>query len=171
MRRLPLDIEILDQLPILARDLGTFDALAIDIGGVGAAVPGLIRQMVLPQLGAVLPVAIVAGVNQRENRGRVIVGKARLVGHLEAAIRDGRVSIDPRMPGASDLRDELVLFTRRGGKAEAIIGHDDMVVALALAVWCADTCLGRDTALPGFPANFDGRPTRPDDWRTKDWHA
>jgi hypothetical protein len=86
-------------------------------------------------------------------------------------MRDGRVSIDPRMPGASDLRDELVLFTRRGGKAEAIIGHDDMVVALALAVWCADTCLGRDTVLPGFPASLDGRPTRPDDWRTKDWHA
>jgi hypothetical protein len=173
VRRVPIGYEIVDQLPRLAADLATLDALAIDVGGVGAAVPGLLRGMDLPCMSALLPVAIVAGVNQHYRAGRVSVGKMRLVCHLEAALRECRLTVDSRAPGAAELREELQNFVRGEGgvRAGAAVGHDDLTVALALAVWCADTCLGRDTALAGFPANFDGRLEQPDDWRRRDWRA
>ena len=86
--------------------------------------------------------------HQQHRAGRVSVGKMRLVGHLEAALRESRLTVDPRAPGAAELREELQNFVRRdaGARAGAAVGHDDLTIALALAVWCADTCLGREPA-------------------------
>ena len=73
------------------------------------------------------------------------VAKKTLVGALQVPLQDHRLTIEPpTMPYAAELRDEMGNFTYKITTAahetyaawrEA--DHDDLVLALAIACWCA----------------------------------
>jgi hypothetical protein len=110
--------------------------LAYDAGGVGDAVGER-----LP-IGAT-PILIVAGDCPPVLRdGRWQIGKVSLIQNVLVLAGRGRLSVPAHTPGARMLRDELEQFmvtpTRRGARLAARRqAHDDLVLALALAVLSA----------------------------------
>ena len=138
----------LGQLDDLAPGLATLDALALDVGGVGAALPELIEGYLKPGC-ILLPISIVGGMSERHHAGRSSVGKLRLIGSLVRVATEGRLTIDPVAPGADILLSEMAAFAHReGGKMEAAKGHDDAVLATALGVWLALRLAGDAAAAP-----------------------
>ena len=91
----------------------------------------------------VCPVAasITAGNSLSAAAGVYHLGKARLIGMFLAAFDSGRVQINPNLPIYPQLERELINYraeiTDQGyAKFEARQGeHDDLLFALALAVW------------------------------------
>jgi hypothetical protein len=88
----------------------------------------------------------------------LFVGKAWLIQRLGAVIRSGALTVDERAPGRDLLRRELAQFVFKPGargrlRLEAVRGHDDLVIAAALAVLAADLAASRtskpfDATLP-----------------------
>ena len=70
------------------------------------------------------------------------VPKEKLIGSLEYLFQQNLLKVSSQLPQSDLLREELRQFERRsqrGGasKLGAGTGHDDMVMALALAAWWA----------------------------------
>ena len=125
-----------EQLEFVAPILADLDALAYDAGGVGDAVG---ERLPIDAI----PILIVAGDSApvlREGRWRI--GKVALIQNVLVLAGRGRLSVPAAMPGASMLREELKQFmvtpTRKSARLAAQgQAHDDLVLALALAVLAA----------------------------------
>ena len=112
--------------------------LVVDATGVGRPVVDQLRATGLDPIA----VTITAGKETVCNGGGWHVPKKELVRSLAVAIEGGRLRVAKRIPDAAALVRELKAFvatigdagrTRFAGQAE----HDDLVVAVALAVWWA----------------------------------
>lgn len=135
--RPPMGLAFRDQLELLHASLDRLDCCAVDTGGTGQAVPELMDQQL-----RIVPVVIAGGsAPAKQTKGRVTIGKATLTKGLLRLIRSGLLRVDPAAPGRDQLRQELVDFSyvESSGfrRMEARRGHDDTVMALALAVWLA----------------------------------
>jgi hypothetical protein len=135
--QLPLGLPFREQLALLQPQLDRFAALAIYTGGTGQALPELLETTA-----QVVPAVLVSGDSVPRNAsGRLSVGKARAVHDLLRMIRQGLLVVDTAAPGRELLRAELARFTYTPGgrfkRMEASRGHDDTVMALALAVQLA----------------------------------
>jgi len=114
--------------------------LAIDQTGVGGPVADMFRQAGIDFTG----VCITGGLEETSPSASVAhVPKLKLVSHLQALLHEGRLHIQKNLPEAPILVGELqnfrvryseggyLTFNAREGK------HDDLVLALAIAVWRA----------------------------------
>ncbi len=119
-------------------------ALVVDAGGPGRPVVDAIRAAGLKPIA----VSITAGKRPRRAEGMVYVPKRELVRGLVTAFENGRLKIAKRLPLAGALMDELrafkVRFTARGRDTYAARSgeHDDLVMAVALAVWFGGPVVG-----------------------------
>jgi hypothetical protein len=114
-------------------------AVVVDATGVGAPVVDLLRQ---GGLGCrVIPVVITGGETESSDGVRYRVPKRDLMSGLQVAFQKRRIGLSADLPVLSVLREELRCmrlrvsaggFERYGGR-----GHDDLVMALALAWWRA----------------------------------
>jgi hypothetical protein len=123
---------LLDKLPA-----GT--ELVIDITGVGKPVFEMFAYAGISPLGAL----ITAGTTETHDGAICGVPKLTLVSRLQALLHEGRLKIQKELPEAETLVRELqdfrveftpaghLTFNARTGK------HDDLVLALAIAVWRA----------------------------------
>lgn len=146
--RLPLRMPFREQLTTLQTQLDRLDMLIVDSGGTGQALPELINGNRLQRL---VPAVIVGGQAEgRVTKGRVVVGKSRLIGGLMHMVMSSWLRVDPSAPGADLLRDEMAAFryvqNGRFRKMEAARGHhDDAVMAVALAAYLARTLVRQTT--------------------------
>ena len=125
--------------------------LVVDATGVGRAVIDMLRGEGL----APVPVSITAGQKARVTPAGCWVPKRVLVRPLVGAFEDGRVKVAKGLPYADALVGELAEFKVTVNAAghdryEAARGHDDLIIAVALAVWFAEG--------PGRPAILMGTP-------------
>ncbi|MGD0894547.1 MAG: hypothetical protein ABSA08_00770 [Acidimicrobiales bacterium] len=114
----------------------------VDYTGVGRPVVDLLRRRLHGGVKAVT----ISGANAvtQPNPYEVVVPKRDLIGALEVVLQTHRLVIVDGLQGTSDLRAELVAFqfelSQRGRDTyEAASGfHDDLVLALSLAIWNAE---------------------------------
>ncbi len=139
LRRLPW--------PAIADELGAmgqWPALygcrwVVDQSGVGRPVVDLLRGRVPVMVG----VTITSGNDvSRLGPREVGVPKVDLVSAVQVLLQTGRLTVDPATKDAGALRDELLAFTYTITESGHIAmgagsGHDDLVLALALACWQA----------------------------------
>jgi hypothetical protein len=114
--------------------------LILDLTGVGRAVGDMFRQEGMHPV----RVTITAGLDETvDDRGEHHVAKMILVSTVQALLHDGRLLIQKDLPDAPALRTELEDFRATvtdsgrwtfGARAGQ---HDDLVLALSLAVWRA----------------------------------
>jgi hypothetical protein len=147
LERFPLGTpytEVCDRLKVAfdrAPLLGT--GLAVDATGVGRPVVDLIRKA---RVKAVLrPVVITAGQQTTSANGFWNVPKKDLVSTLQVLLQSRRLEIAKGLPTAKLLTDELANFkvkvtTNATETFEAWRerDHDDLVLALAVAVWLGE---------------------------------
>ena len=145
LQRLPLGLSYPAQVQrvaeLLARPpLNTGAALAIDETGVGRAVGDIFEAAGL----APNRVTITAGNEATQHGGRSWhVPKALLVSGVDARLHTGELRIAAALGEAGALQEELKDFQRKvsdAGRAtyNARTGaHDDLVLAVAIAVWFA----------------------------------
>lgn len=114
--------------------------LVVDGTGVGRAVTDLFK----PLGRRLCPVTIHAGEQVTEAEGYTRVPKRDLVGCVQVALQEGRLKVASALPEADTLIRELLEFrvtlTDSGrdtyGAPDWRAGaHDDLVLALALALW------------------------------------
>ena len=114
-----------------------------DAGGPGRPVVDVLRKDGFEPVA----VSITGGRRMSIRAGGVTVPKPVLVQALQAAFTDGRLKVAKGLPLADALLDELAGFeekiTARGHDIYAAASgeHDDLVLAVALAVWAAE-CAG-----------------------------
>lgn len=117
--------------------------LAIDATGVGAPVVDLFkRERIKAQL---KPIQIVAGATISEEDGITRVPKRDLVSTVQVGLQNRTLKIASQLPESDTLSRELQNFSVKiTDAANDIYGawregqHDDLVLAVALALWCAD---------------------------------
>jgi hypothetical protein len=138
--RLP-QVPLRQQFALIAPHLAGLDLLVFDQSGLGDAAAEL-----LPKTPPHIGVCLIGGDRPltRSTQGdRLVVGKSWLIQRLGAAMRSGKLNVAERAPGRELLRKELAQFAFRPGargqlRLEAARGHDDLVIAAALAVLAAD---------------------------------
>jgi len=124
------------QFALIAPHLAGLDLLVFDQSGLGDAASELLH----------IGVCLIGGDRPltRSTQGdRLVVGKSWLIQRLGAAMRSGELSVAEHAPGRDLLRKELAQFVFKLGargrfRLEAARGHDDLVIAAALAVLTAD---------------------------------
>ena len=129
------------QFALIAPHLAGLDLLVFDQSGLGDAAAEL-----LPKTPPHIGVCLVGGdrpLTRSAQGDRLVVGKSWLIQRLGAAMRSGALTVAERAPGRDLLRDELAQFVFKPGargriRLEAARGHDDLVIAAALAVLAAD---------------------------------
>ena len=129
------------QFALSAPRLAGIDVLVFDQGGLGDAAAEL-----LPKTPPHIGVCLIGGDRPpaRSAQGdHLVVGRSWLIQRLGAAMRSGALTVAEHAPGRDLLRKELAQFAfkwgARGGlRLEAARGHDDLVIAAALAVLAAD---------------------------------
>src|SRR4051812_39353150 len=138
--RLP-QVPLFQQFALIAPHLPGVHLLLVDQSGLGDAAVELMPKT-LPHLG----VCLVGGDRplSRSTQGdRLVVGKSWLIQRLGAAMRSGEMTVAEHAPGRELLRGELERFVFKPGargwlRLEAARGHDDLVIAAALAVLASD---------------------------------
>ena len=138
--RLP-QVPLREQFTLIAPHLAGLDLLVFDQSGLGDAAAEL-----LPRTPPHIGVCLIGGDRPlaRSAQGdRLVVGKSWLIQRLGAAIGSGQLTVADHAPGRELLRRELGQFvfkpSMRGRvRLEAAHGHDDLVIAAALAVLAAD---------------------------------
>jgi hypothetical protein len=116
--------------------------LAIDATGCGAPVVDLFKA---EKINADLkPIQIVGSANVSEEFGMTRVPKRDLVSVVQVGLQDRTLKIAEQLPEAATLSRELQNFTVKiTDAANDIYGnwregtHDDLVLAVAMALWCA----------------------------------
>jgi hypothetical protein len=113
--------------------------LAIDATGVGRPVVDTFAEARLPT--RLLPITITGGHKVNSEAGGRLVPKRILVSTLQVALQNKRLRIAAKLPEAATLSKELQDFqltftenandTYEGRKGS----HDDLVLAVALALW------------------------------------
>jgi len=138
--RLPLGMDYVSQTEAMDHFCAGSDLVVVDCTGVGqAVVDGLIdRKIEVPIWG----MNITGGRGTRINwdHRTVFVPKRTLIEHTAVAIEKGILGHDVKevqhKRTLDVLWDELRHFERRGQSIEAALGrHDDLVIALALAMF------------------------------------
>jgi hypothetical protein len=127
--------------PLLSPDYKPI--LAIDATGVGAPVVDLFkREKINAEL---VPIQIVAGANVSEENGMIRVPKRDLVSVVQVGLQNRKLKIASGLDLAETLSRELQNFTVKiTDAANDVYGawregtHDDLVLAVALAVWKAN---------------------------------
>ncbi len=117
--------------------------LCVDATGVGAPVIDLFKgERINAEL---VPIQIVAGANISNENGMTRVPKRDLVSVIQVGLQNRTLKIASRLPEAEILSRELQNFTVKiTDVANDIYGawregtHDDLVLAVALAVWKAN---------------------------------
>jgi hypothetical protein len=125
------------QFALIAPHLAGLDLLVFDQSGLGDAAAEL-----LPKTAPHVGICLIGGDRSliRSAQGdRLIVGKSWLIQRLGAVMRSGELTVAERAPGRDLLRRELGQFVFKPGaqgrlRLEAARGHDDLVMAAALAV-------------------------------------
>jgi hypothetical protein len=125
------------------RTTGGKTVLAIDATGVGAPVVDLFKR---EKINAILaPIQIVAGANVSEENGMTRVPKRDLVSVVQVGLQNRKLKIAESLQLAETLSRELQNFTVKITEAaNDVYGawregtHDDLVLAVALAVWKAN---------------------------------
>lgn len=115
----------------------------LDATGVGVAV----RDMMAAK--GIRPKAVTITVGEAYSRvgSQIHIGKARLIGTFLGAFDAGKVRVNPNMPIWPALEREMLSFraemsAQGRAKFEAEQGeHDDMLFALAMAVWYGEEVL------------------------------
>src|SRR5216683_3150394 len=113
--------------------------LAIDFNGVGRPVFDMFRYAGISPTG----VLITGGTAETQDGQICSVPKLSLISRLQALLHEGRLRIHREIPDAAalvrELQDFRVEFTAAGHITfNARVGrHDDLVLALAIAVWVA----------------------------------
>jgi hypothetical protein len=138
--RLP-QASLRQQFTLIAPHLAGLDLLVIDQGGLGDAAAEL-----LPKTPPHVGVCMIGGDRPlaRSAQGeRLVVGKSWLIQRLGTAMRSDELTVAEHAPGRELLRGELERFVFKPGergrlRLEAARGHDDLVIAAALAVLAAD---------------------------------
>ena len=129
------------QFAFIAPHLAGLDLLVFDQSGLGDA-----AEELLPKIPPHVGVCLVGGDRPlaRSAQGdRLVVGKPWLIQRLGAVMRSGALTVAEDAPGRGLLRKELAQFVFKPGargrfRLEAARGHDDLVIAAALAVLAAD---------------------------------
>lgn len=114
--------------------------LVVDATGVGNAVVELLRAQKL----RMAEIVITGGAGQPHGDGQTHLAKVHLVSALRVAFESGRLKVSDQMPHWAEIMKELMDFKETiGGTGvptygnESSGGHDDLVLAMALAVWKA----------------------------------
>ena len=140
------------QFALIAPHLAGLDLLVFDQSGLGDAAAEL-----LPKTPPHVGVCLIGGDRPlaRSAQGdRLVVGKSWLIQRLGAAMRSGALTVAEHAPGRELLRRELAQFVFKPGargrlRLEAARGHDDLVIAAALAVLAVDLAALRGARLSG----------------------
>ncbi len=116
--------------------------LAVDATGVGAPVVDLFRQTRIDA--SLQPIQIVGGQNVSHEGGVTRVPKRDLVSCIQVGLQSKMLRIAPKLSEAETLARELQNFqVKITDQANDVYGawrtgtHDDLVLAVALAVWTA----------------------------------
>src|SRR3954469_16699344 len=139
------------QFASIAPHLAGLDLLVFDQSGLGDAAAEL-----LPKTPPHMGVCLIAGDRPlaRSAQGdRLVVGKSWLIQRLGAVMRSGALTVAEKAPGRELLRRELAQFVFKPGargrlRLEAARGHDDLVIAAALAVLAADLAAFHAALIP-----------------------
>jgi hypothetical protein len=128
-------------------------SLVVDLTAVGKPLLGLLRQA---RLRANLrPIMISSGSQASLDLGIRLVPKRELVSTLQIALQARRLQVAPDLPQAKTLEQELAEF--RGKVSTATDGsledwrerpHDDLVLAVAIALWEGERCGATRTSTP-----------------------
>jgi phage FluMu gp28-like protein len=129
------------QFALIAPHLAGLDLLVFDQSGLGDAAAEL-----LPKTPPHIGVCLVGGdrpLTRSVQGDRLVIGKSWLIQRLGAAMRSGELTVAEKAPGRDRLRTELAQFVFKPGaqgrlRLEAARGHDDLVIAAALAVLASD---------------------------------
>lgn len=120
----------------------------VDYTGVGRAVYDIFRQHRVPRI---VPVTITFQGGGRNEAGGYSVPKIDLISKLQALMHTGRLHMPESLPLAKTLRRELLDFrVSYSAVGNATFGaregaHDDLILAVALAVWGLDS--GREAVV------------------------
>lgn len=114
----------------------------IDATGIGAAVVELARTAA-PELHIIALTIGAARTLTHNGPDDYTVGKHRLTETLQIALQQRGLTV-PASAGARELRSQLDRFVQKPTPSgyrrhEAARGHDDLVLALELALWTGDT--------------------------------
>lgn len=146
LERFPLGMSYVDQAARVASILGRAPLsrqntrLVVDATGVGRPVVDLFRRAGLSPIA----VTITAGDGETQTPDGWRVSKLLLVSRLQAMLHAGELRIAKALPEAQalvkELQDFRVSYTETGyASFGARVGaHDDLVLALAIAVWAAE---------------------------------
>jgi hypothetical protein len=123
--------------------------LAVDHTGVGRPALDLLRKARLTA--RLCPVLVTAGHQATaDHAGGWCVPRSELAGTLQVLLQSRRLQIVPTLPEAQTLARELGTFRPRAATAsEELLGswrerdHDDLVLAVAVAVWLDARALSR----------------------------
>ncbi len=151
--------EVLNRLTEIVELLGQRTVVVADATGLGAPFIDFLRASTLrlrndapnrppreipananqyQQHGYLLPVTITAsGTAGSTPKGGYNVPKVDLIETLDRMFEAGRPEIAANLPEAEALKSELLGLRRNGTRYEphSSLGHDDLVMALALAAW------------------------------------
>jgi len=132
--------------PQLTQNVRDPTFLAIDSTGCGMPVADLFRRA--PMKAHLVPVYITAGTDVTRDGDVRRIPKIILVSNVAIALQSGKLKISKKLDLASTLIDELANFkakisnagnTSFGAGADWREGNnDDLVLALALSLWCAN---------------------------------
>ncbi len=152
-----------DSLPWAPRPLGAAQrreyhhaapTLVIDQTGVGRPVIDLLREANLPA--TIVPVTITGGDDVTGNSSGYRVPKRDLVSAIQVLLQQRRLRWASSLAGADDLAQELASFrisiseTAHDSYGARSGAHDDLVLALSLAVWAAEHGIGPLKPLYGW---------------------
>lgn len=124
---------------------GYTTTLTIDATGIGAAVVEMAQKRIPEQ--RVYAVTIGSGMTLVSHGDRITVGKHRLTEALQVAVEQSRISVDDGASpdGVRELNEQMRSFSSKPGRRpgyqrhEAARGHDDLVLAVELALWTGDS--------------------------------
>jgi hypothetical protein len=161
----PNVVETLAEIDARCRAEGD-TVMVVDYTGVGRPVVDLLRARLKGGVHAVTISggAAVTAAGPHESA----VPKRDLIGALEVVLQTRRLIVPKCLQGARDLRQELKHFSfainaRGRDTYEAGTGsHDDLVIALGLALWSAERWLARGGRKPGARLHYYGPSRLPD---------
>jgi hypothetical protein len=145
--------QIVEDLGDLLCQLDPAPCLVVDGTGCGRPVVDMIRRARLP-VAKLAPVLITGGANTGFTEGYWHTPKRDLAGAVVTAFEGRRLHIVPKLREAATLTRELQTFTVKINVATGAESfeawrerdQDDLVLAVALAVWYGDRCQRRLTA-------------------------
>jgi hypothetical protein len=138
---------------------GTTPVLVVDATGVGEAVVEMVRTALAKAgaRGGLVGVTITAGsAVTQTGTGRFRVAKKQLVSVVQVLLGTRRLQLAPDLPETPTLLRELGTFTvkitesaNESFESWRERDHDDLVLAVALACWAAETLRWGDDQPPG----------------------